>query len=211
MKIENKSASFFKLQKKVFSYVNQLLNEELPVNHTFHNWQHTYQVVGAVQQIAESIQLLEDEREIVLLAAWFHDTGHIFKCFGHEEESKTLAKMFLLKNRYPLDKIARVMACIDATKIPQSPKDTLGEILCDGDLYHLSIESYLIKLQLLRDEWSLISKINYSDRKWWEMNLTFLEAHQYFTPYGKEVLEKGKQKNVELIKKQILQNEQNII
>ena len=155
------------------------------------------------------MSLTNEEKEIVQLAGWFHDTGYITKCFGHEEESKTLAKIFLLKNQFPLEKIVRVMECIDATKIPKYTNDSLDEILCDADFTHLSTKNYLNRLQELRKEWSLILKINYSDSKWWEMNLAFLENHQYFTQYGKEVLEKGKQKNLVLIKKRMPQNEQN--
>lgn len=196
---DNWKNSSFKYQRKAFAYVNHLLKSQLPANHIFHNWHHTYSVVQGVQEIIKSMNLSVDEEEVIFLAAWFHDTGHIKKCVDHEEESKNIAKDFLLKNKYPLEKITSVLECIDATRIPQSPKDLLGEILCDGDLFHLSSSNYLEQLQHLREEWALVSKINYSELKWLEMNLTFFKTHQYFTKYGQEILEKGKQKNIELL------------
>lgn len=198
---DNWKDSSYKHQRKAFAYVNHLLNSQLSANHVFHNWHHTYSVVQGVQEIIKNMNLSVEDEEVIFLAAWFHDTGHIEKCIEHEEVSKKIAKDFLLKNKYPLEKIAKVLECIDATRIPQSPKDLLGEILCDSDLFHLASSNYLEQLQHLREEWASIFKMNYSERKWLEMNLTFLKSHQYFTKYGQEMLKKGKQKNIELLER----------
>jgi predicted metal-dependent HD superfamily phosphohydrolase len=189
----------YKNRIKVFSFIYELFNSKFSSKHAFHNWNHTCKVVIGVREISESMNLSEEEKEIVILAAWFHDAGHIYKCYGHEEESKKIAYDYLLKNNYPKEKVKKVLVCIGSTKFPQSPKDILGQVLCDGDLYHLSMSNYLEDLQKLRDEWALISNINFSDRKWIETNLTFLKSHQYFTKYGKENLGKEKQKNIELL------------
>ena len=44
--------------------------------------------------------------EPIIIAAWFHDTGHSEIYQGHESVSKRLAEGFLRIEGYPKDKIA---------------------------------------------------------------------------------------------------------
>jgi len=189
------------LRRKVFGFINYLMNTQLPANHFFHNWHHTFSVVQGAQEICESMFLSVEEEEIVLLAAWFHDSGHINNCIGHEEESKKIARDFFVKNNYPMEKIEKILQCIAATKIPQAPSNLLEEIICDADLYHLSSTDYLKKLDSLRKEWALINQIQYSEKQWLDLNLKFLKSHKYFTRYGKENLDAGKQQNIQRLEK----------
>lgn len=180
-------------------YVEELLSNQLPAGHIFHNLDHTRLVVQAVGEISGSLSIPEVEREVVLLAAWFHDCGHIKICDGHEEESKLIAGQFLNEANYPVPKIEKVLQCIEATKLPQRPKDMLGKILCDADLYHLAANDYFMSLDQLRAEWSQIKNENYTDADWFQLNLHFLQTHQYFTDYGREVLEGRKQVAIEVL------------
>lgn len=190
-----------RMLKTVCGFINHLMNTQLSANHFFHNWHHTCNVVRGVQVIGESMSLTAEEEEIVVLAAWFHDSGHINKCIGHEEESKKIAREFLLNNEYSSEKMEKILQCIDATKIPQSPKSILEEVICDADLHHLSATDYLKELEFLRQEWALIAQIHYPEKKWVDLNLKFLKAHKYFTNYGKEKLETGKQQNIQRLQK----------
>ncbi|MFT4762110.1 MAG: HD superfamily phosphodiesterase [Paraglaciecola sp.] len=74
-------------------------------------------------QVIESFLLSKEEKELLLLVAWFHDSGHIIKYIGHEAESQKLAKEWLIKENYPADKMERVLACIAVTRLPQEPKN----------------------------------------------------------------------------------------
>ena len=46
------------------------------------------------------------------------------------------------KENYPTEKMESVLACIGATIMPQQPTNLLEEIICDADLYHLSLDEY---------------------------------------------------------------------
>src|SRR6478609_7397502 len=62
----------------------------------YHNIDHTQGVVLACEEMADYYQLQPEDREILLISAWFHDTGFSSgKTVGHEAESIALATKFL--------------------------------------------------------------------------------------------------------------------
>ena len=44
------------------------------------------------------------------------------------------------------------MGCIAATKMPQKPEGVLQQIICDADLFHLSLPEYIYLQKLLLEE-----------------------------------------------------------
>ena len=169
-------------------YVSRLLTRSLSNELYFHDLRHTLNVVRGVRNICKHMEFSEEEYEILLLAAWFHDTGHVHTYKGHEAESLKIAQEFLEEKNYPTDKIAQVLDCIAATRMPQQPKNKMQEVICDADLYHLSLPEYPHLQHLLREEWSQVLNQKYTDAEWSILNLSFLNSHHYFTTYGKNVL-----------------------
>lgn len=174
------------------SYVVRLLRLELPADRLFHGTHHTINVVQGVVDIGRAEGVTDEELEILMLAAWFHDTGHIRTYAGHEEESIVLATEWLTAQRYPADKLADVVRCIRATTMPQSPTTRLERVICDADLYHLSFVTYDHYQELLREEWRIILNIEMTDEEWEKSNDAFLRNHTYWTKYGQEHLESKK-------------------
>ena len=72
----------------VKGFVFDLFKNKLPVQAVYHNFEHTTQVVEAVYEIATAKNISDDDMEILLLAAWFHDTGFTKGFENHEEKSK---------------------------------------------------------------------------------------------------------------------------
>jgi len=177
-------------------YVTNLLIDELSTDLLFHNLHHTINVVRGVRAIATYLGLTNEERELLLLAAWFHDSGLTKVYEGHEVESQKLAKAFLEKAAYPNEKLSEVLACIAATKMPQSPKNILEQVICDADLYHLSLTEYYHLQKMLLAEWRVVLHKRCTDVEWAIENLAFLEEHQYWTTYGQQVLQKRKEWNI---------------
>ena len=184
----------------VQKYVLQLLWKQLPATLYFHNIGHTQNVVQAAIEIASKSGFDTTQTEIVTLAAWFHDCGYTRTYDQHEEASKTIAQAFLQNHQYPAHQIAEVLRCIDATKFPQNPKSPESQVLADADLYHLSLPDYPTYAQKLRTEWALLGK-HFSDTEWTKTNLNLLKCHSYFTTYGKNVLQKHKEQNINLLEK----------
>ena len=84
--------------------------------------------------------------------------------------------------------------------MPQDPHDIFADVLCDADLFHLGTTNFLYRNMLLRKEWELFCDIIMTDVEWLLFNIKFLEEHQFKTAYGKEVLERGKQENLNKLK-----------
>lgn len=185
---------------KTKEYCTKILSssncEKLP----FHNLTHTQEVVEHVALIAKEIGLDSEQTEPIIIAAWFHDTGHSKTYFGHEEVSKELANVYLKSEKYDSEKIKIVLSCINATQMPQRPSNIYAEVLCDADLFHIGTEMFFCKKLLLRREWELENIKTYSDVEWHKINLTFLNKHKFKTNYGRTVLESVKQDNLKKVK-----------
>ena len=176
-------------------FISQLFAKKLSQNLVFHNFHHTYLVVQGIREISRNLRLDKEQREILLLAAWFHDSGHIQTYIGHEEISQQIAYEWLKNENYPTEKLEQVLACIAATHLPQQPQNLLQEVMCDADLFHLSLGEYCHLQFQLREEFKRVLGKEYTDYQWMKENLSFLKNHQYFTSFGKRVLAKGKARN----------------
>jgi predicted metal-dependent HD superfamily phosphohydrolase len=174
------------------SHVVRLLREQLPADRVFHNVHHTINVVQGVVDIGREEQLGPEDMEILMLAAWFHDTGYVYTYADHEERSIELAQEWLRGQAYPENRMEEILRCIRATTMPQQPTNKLEQVICDADLYHLSFATYDHYQELLREEWNLLLGIEMTDAEWRESNDTFLRNHHYWTDFGREYLEDRK-------------------
>ncbi len=189
-----------RLIDKVRDYVCRVYQKEMKPELAYHNLQHTLEVVAACHEVGTATALKPAEKEVLFLAAWFHDIGYKNTLVNHEQDSVVQATEFLTKLNYPADKIAQVCACILATKMPQAPKDPIAEVLCDADLFNLSLPDFYNVSLKLRKEWLEVAEKQYTDLEWAEQNLAFLENHTYFTYYGKTHLAAGKAENIKVMK-----------
>lgn len=176
-------------------YIFELFKNKLPINTVYHNFNHTIHVVEASNEIGLFNELTNSELEIVLIAAWFHDTGFIVSYDNHEEESKKIATNYLIEKGFSKEKIKKINSIIDATKMPQNPKNNLDEIICDADLFHLGEENFNEISNLFRSEKEYINGESFEDIEWMQKNETFLSEHKYFTNYAFEKLDKQKTLN----------------
>lgn len=187
--------------KNVELYVTALLKDHLSEKLCFHDIEHTIGVVSAAMEIGQRSNLSREEMEILAVAAWFHDCGYIHTYTGHEEESKKIAKDYLEQGHCNGSFIASVLACIDATKFPQRPKNIMEKVLCDADLYHFTKTAYPQYSKAIRKEFETFLGKFYSEKEWEKVNATLLMEHSYCTEYGKSVLSRFKSLNIEMMYK----------
>lgn len=185
-------------------FVYKLFREELPEWATFHNLAHTSEVVASSWEIGSASGLTAHETEIVLLAAWFHDTGYTAIARGHEEVSVEIASRFLREKRYPGSGIARIGRCIRATRVPQRPQTFLERVLCDADLNSLGRRSYfrqndLLKLEIQKREGATLDEV-----MWLRRSYRFLRKHRFHTRYARQTLEKGRLNNLAALKNMLV-------
>ncbi|MBF9252240.1 HD domain-containing protein [Pontibacter sp. 172403-2] len=184
------------LIQKAEAFCTQLLKSKLPANLVFHNYQHTAAVAKAAYEIGLHSGLSAEEMQVLLVAAWFHDTGYRDKYKGHEEISKQIATDFLRTQGAHVSFREQVAACIEATRQAQQPETLPEQALCDADLSHLGKPSFPTSSQKLRKERELVSGTTIPDREWHCQNISFLESHTFFTSYAKGSYDAQKNKNI---------------
>ena len=69
-----------KAEKYVYQFYQKNNTEKL----VYHDLVHTVDVVNSIEEIAAATELTDNETEIVLLAAWFHDLGYTRSREKHE-------------------------------------------------------------------------------------------------------------------------------
>lgn len=180
---------------------NLLLN--LPDNMVYHNLNHTTEVVKSAEKIAGFSGLNDEDKEVLSIAAWFHDTGYVKKYNDHEKESINFFKQFCRETNYPEDKKNQVISCIESTKINTEPKTDIDRVLHDADFAHMAKKSYFDRLFLLRTEIEKTKGTQLPEQEWYMENLAFLKKHEYYTEYGKRVLMAKKERNVQVQEKMI--------
>ena len=184
------------------NYVTDLFTNKVDPQLVFHSLVHTEDVAEACSQMSEINKLSDDDHFILLMSAWFHDTGYSTgQAEGHEEVSIQLCKDFLQKHNVDDTFIQKISSCIAATKMPQSPVSQVEKILCDADLMHLSTEDFKARNELLKQEREYLIGKKIDKKEWRKNNISFLQHHKYFTEYGQQTLEPGKLINNNLLKK----------
>jgi len=183
---------------KVKEYIGKTFRDKGSEDNFYHNFTHTAEVAKATEEIANAIGINDDEKEVLLIAAWFHDIGHIETCIGHEDIGIKLAKQFLIENNYPQNKIEKVVSLINATRIPRNPKNGLEEIICDADLHHLGTNNYEKRSELYKNEIEAQKNSKIKEIDWLKNNLEFLKQHKFYTSFAKDKYET--QKNINYIK-----------
>lgn len=180
--------------KSVEIYVRELYKNRSANGDLYHNIVHTIEVVEAVKKLSKLEGVSENEKEILLIAAWFHDTGYFHCCDGHEEQSSKYAKEFLMKESYPAEATEIVLNSIKATECPQNPKNKLEEIICDADLHHLGMPDMQKKSELLRKELDVKGIKKADEVEWLKISLDFIKNHHFFTASAEK--EYGPQKKI---------------
>ena len=176
------------------------LQDQLPVNLTYHNASHTADVLKRSEYIAEQ-EGIDNEEEMMLLkiAALFHDTGFL-QVYKEHEMRGCLIMREQLQDIFDEVALEKICGLIMATKLPQTPLTHLEEIICDADLDYLGREDFAPISNALRLEF-LSNNIVKNDREWQEKQINFFEQHKYFTATSNNKRNSRKQEQLQELKK----------
>ncbi len=185
------------------NFVINFLNEELDSSFVYHNVFHTQRVVEKTKELIQGMQINVKDAQVLILAAWFHDTGYAKSIENHEEESVKVAEVFLKNKEVPKNIIEQVSNLILVTKIGVKPSSDLEKIIRDADCAHLGSKNFSDYTSLLRKEWELTKKHVVSDAKWNKENIKFLTNHRFYTEFAAKNWSKTESKNLaQLLKEQ---------
>jgi predicted metal-dependent HD superfamily phosphohydrolase len=190
-------------------HVRQLFRSADRPSLVFHTLHHTESVVLRAREIAAHYALSEKDMQVLLTAAWFHDTGYLTgDAEGHEERSADMAKAFLATQGADEPMIAHVRSCILSTRYPRTPENLPEEILCDADTYHFGTGEFKKTNKKVFEEMQL-HDTGIDKQEWKQQALAFLEAHEYYTSYCQHLLNEKKQENIEKMKQKLQKKEEN--
>jgi predicted metal-dependent HD superfamily phosphohydrolase len=184
----------------VDQYIRELFRDELPDGIKYHNADHTLHptkgVVAVANNIAMSENISEHDRELLITAAYFHDTGYIRAYEKNEPIAARMAGRILKLIGYKPNEVEKIQRMILLTDPEIEPNTRVEKILCDADLDNLGREDFL-KLDGKLREGQHARGIDVSDDvKWYRNTLEFIKKHQYYTESQKKLREKGEQKNI---------------
>lgn len=174
------------------AFILDKLRTELSDTLYYHSPDHTLDVAEAVGRIAQAEGIIDRETLVLLrTAALFHDAGFLTAYKGHEAESSRLAHEYLPRFGYEPRQIVLISGMIEATKIPQSPKNKLEEILADADLDYLGRPDYEpIAYSLYRE--MRARDLVPDEEAWKQIQIKFMEQHAYWTDYSKTIRQPAK-------------------
>jgi predicted metal-dependent HD superfamily phosphohydrolase len=192
--------------KRVDQYIRSLFRDELPVGIKYHDADHTLHpskgVVAAANSIAVSENISEHDRELLIAAAYFHDTGYIREYEKNEPIAARMAGRILKLIGYKPKEIELIQNMILATDLARKPKTHVEKILCDADLDHLGRKDFFKMDGKLREGRRIRGLDVSDDVEWYKGTLEVIKNHQYYTQSQKQLREKEKQKNIrKLLKK----------
>ena len=191
------------IYKKIEAFVMELFEKNQTAKLQFHNLEHTENVVARSKEIAAVYNLSERDQLVLYTAAWFHDTGHLFEDPSrHELKSVDLMKEFVAKYTDDEALLKEISECILATRMPRNPKGLLQQIISDADTYHLGTKEFKTTNKLLKKEFEA-RNIPEPPAGWRKESLRFMEMHEYYTDYCKNLLNEGKQQNIEKLRKKL--------
>lgn len=192
------------LIEQVENFVSNLLKDKLSHSYTYHNFSHTRDVVNAVVTLANSNTITASDIEVLVVAAWFHDTGYVNGCTNHEDSSIVIASDFLTELGKSSDYIEKVAVLIKATEKDYVPQTLLEKIIKDADYYHILSDDYIFSCEGLRNEWKKIEGKSFTDKDWAVENFNFLaNIHRFYTDYAIENWQPLKEKNIKRLQKKI--------
>jgi predicted metal-dependent HD superfamily phosphohydrolase len=181
---------------KAKAYITDLFTSELSNKYVYHNLNHTRQVAEACAEAAEVYSLPPRQRELLQLAAWFHDSGYVRTYEGHEEASIEYAQNYLQQEGYAPDGIQEVNRLIMSTKRGHQPKDLLEEILHDADRISIGKKSFFRKAELLRIEWEVFLGKHHKKEDWNRLQQEYILATNFYTDYFRKTYGERREKNI---------------
>jgi len=151
----------------------------------YHGVHHTLDVIEVTKELSKLENISDYELTLLKTAACYHDCGFLISTKEHEKIGCGIVMESLPKFGYNEDEINIICDMIMATKIPQSPKNHLEQILCDADLDYLGREDFYPIGNTLFEELKA-QKIVADSLTWNNIQIKFLESHQFHTNTNRE-------------------------
>ncbi len=196
-----------KFQQAAQSAIDLLEHRMLPA-FTYHNMDHTLAVVSACTRLAELEGINEENQRLLLLAAYFHDTGlttisstdrdtYNAGRAVHEQKAVQIARDTLSTFGLKAEEIETVSRLILATKWGHIPIDLLEQIIADADMSSVGQppNSFLQSNKALLEELRSFG-LKIQDEEWYENQSEWIKTCVYHTPSARTLFDKNRLLNM---------------
>ena len=180
-------------------HIIEMMRTGLPDTLRYHALDHTLDVMTSAEKIGLAEDIGDEAMETLLTAAAYHDCGFIRTYENHEEMSCKIAAEILPDYGFQPNDIKVIQEMIMSTRVPQASDTHLGRILCDEDLHYLGGPAYeRISTGLLNE--LTLNGFDLSYRQWLDVQIGFLESHQFWTDFCIKTYSTQKAKTLERLK-----------
>ncbi|WP_419211834.1 Pycsar system effector family protein [Maribacter sp. X9] len=183
--------------KKVEKHVKHLLADQLNNNFLFHSQGFTKKQVAKTEKILEESPSSKVDKNQVLIASWFLNTGYAISYEDHVKESIQLATNFLKEEKITEKEVENVGKLIQSAWEDSTPKNEEEAILKDVRTFFYASEDFEEMLGLLRLELENFQRPVANMESW---RLQYVEKlrieHRFYTDFAKENWQEGKEENV---------------
>ena len=167
-------------------FIKDYFDKNVDSTYTFHSLSHTERTVKNAILLCDNSSVSATDREIVIIAAMFHDSGIAEDYMGHEDKSIEITRHFLEEQNYPAENIEKVVSCINSTKPDQKPESTLDKIIHDANFIHTGKKNYFKRNKELFKEYKNVLKKSYSNTEWIKTNIKFISENDFETEFARE-------------------------
>jgi len=181
----------------------------------YHDVNHTLDVVRACDQLAELEGVDEENRRLLLVAAYFHDTGltaitsidqDVFNAARavHEAKGAEIAREVLPRFGFQAEELEFIDRLILATKWNHEPQSLLEQIISDADISSIGRETdyFLSTSDALRAELSAFG-FEDADRDWLENQKEFIGNYDFHTNSAHRLFDENRLRNVTALQSRI--------
>jgi putative nucleotidyltransferase with HDIG domain len=185
---------------KAKDYITRRMEDESSLDHYYHNVEHILDVWRSATRLCRMEDVSEKDQLLIETAALYHDIGMLTNYREHEKASVEIARASLPDFDYSKEDIELVSKMIMTTRLPQSAKTLNEMIICDADLDYLGRDDFFMIAERLRYEWNILNVKTTSLSQWYELQVSFLEEHEFFTNAARMLRNEGKASNLKQIK-----------
>lgn len=182
--------------------IMERLQNELSKDLHYHGMHHTLDALKTCDLYLRHIKINSHDARLLRLGILFHDIGFTVSNEEHEYKGSIIARDLLTQFGFKTKDIDVIVGLILSTKIPQSPKTLLENMICDIDLDYLGrSDFYEISESLYEELQVTIGLKNKND--WNKIQVKFLEAHTYHTDFAIKKRQPEKEKRIRELKELI--------
>lgn len=200
---------------KVEAYATKIIAEEFSDKLVFHDIKYVLRVVSSAKTIGDAVGISSEEKEILLIAAWFSQIG--FKDLNKIKKTNdpyeffiecnncsiSTAKEFLIKIGYPAERTEKVIKLLAESGAKSIPQSKLAKILADAITVEWGLKKSKKRIELRYQEFLLLDILTVNKGNFYENILNYLRQHEYYTDYGIKQLAPKKEELIQKIEKQV--------